>query len=259
MRRWPIVGVILVILATACADVADTTATPVPDTSAAPASSTSQAPTTTTAAATTTTTMTTTVAPTTTITLPGEPVDFGPRAGDELAVVGVRFDDILNLRVAPGADQAIVAELPPDFTAIVARGNTRTLPRSFWYEVEAVGLSGWVSARFVGFIGGTDDVTSTVVADLGGIPVAATMPALADMVANVLKSEEPPSTITVLEPATVGDVGEITIDIIGLGDDAVLGLRVVVIAEPTEDGFSLKAVEATALCGRGVTVDGLCV
>jgi enoyl-CoA hydratase len=36
--------------------------------------------------------------------LPGEPIDFGPAAGDVLAVIGVSHDDVLNLRSAPGAE-----------------------------------------------------------------------------------------------------------------------------------------------------------
>jgi hypothetical protein len=62
-------------------------------------------------------------------------------------------------------------------------------------------------------------------------------------------------------PPTVGDLGEVTFDVVGLLDDAQLGWRLHIFGQPTEggEGFSLKSVEATALCGRGVTEDGLCV
>jgi hypothetical protein len=61
-----------------------------------------------------------------------------------------------------------------------------------------------------------------------------------------------------VEPA-VGDLGEVTYDVIGLGDDAVFGFRLHVFGQPGAGGdFSLKSVERTILCGRGVS-DGLCV
>ena len=62
-------------------------------------------------------------------------------------------------------------------------------------------------------------------------------------------------------PPTVGDLGEVTFDVIGLLDDAQLGWRLHIFGQPTEggEGFSLKSVEGTALCGRGVTDDGLCI
>ena len=47
-----------------------------------------------------------------------------------------------------------------------------------------------------------------------------------------------------------------------LGDDAVKGYRLRIFAEPAaiaDAGFLLNSVEATLLCSRGVTDDGLCV
>lgn len=250
MKRLGALLITTALLTASCGDTADpTTTTSAPGTTAA-TTTTTEAPT-----STTSTTTTTTV-------LPGEPIDFGPAAGDTIAVVGVRYDDALNLRAAPGADQAILAGLAPTYDNMIARGNTRMLPASFWYEVEADGTVGWVSARFVAYLGAVDDYTSRIVADLGAIPSAETMLDLADIVAGSLESRgEPESRITVTVAPTVGDLGEVTIDIIGFGDDSLFGLRVVVFGQPDEsgDGFSLMAAEAMALCGRGVTDDGLCV
>ena len=52
-----------------------------------------------------------------------------------------------------------------------------------------------------------------------------------------------------------GDPGEVTFDIVGLGDDSVGGYRLHIFANPAEegDGFVLKSVERTTLCSRGVT------
>ncbi len=259
MQRLAIPLLTLALLAAACGSTAETTTTAPPATTAEPTTTTA-APTTTAATTTTTTTTTTTEPPTTTTTtLPGDPIDIGPRAGDRIAVVGVEFDDVLNLRAAPGTDQEILRGLEPTYDRLIAKGNARQLPASIWYEVDADGTVGWVSSRFVAYIGATDDITLAIVDDLGEIPRADTMLELADIVADVVKSDDPPSRVTVtVEPAT-GDLGEVTIDVIGLGDDAVFGIRLVILGQPDDGGFSLMAVEQTSLCARGVDADGICV
>lgn len=233
---------------------------------------TSLAATTTTTTATTSTTIssaptvtgvsTTTQADTTTTGaggLPGDPIDFGPAAGDVLAVIGVAHDDVLNLRAATGADREILAGIPPLYSDLVALGRTRELPGSFWIEVEYQGTSGWVNLSFVGYLGDTFDATSAIVDELGDLPSAPTMLELGESVAGVLGSEEPPSELVVSVAATDGDPGEVTVDVIGLGDDAVRGLRAHVFGSPDSGGYVLDTVEVTSLCGRGVTDDGACI
>jgi Bacterial SH3 domain len=245
----------------ACGDDAasTTTATTVVETT-----SSSLATTTTSMATTTSTTAaTTTSVPATTTTtggsdLPGEPIDFGPAEGDTLAVIGVAHDDVLNLRAAPGADQDIVGEIPPTFDALTALGQTRELPGSFWIGVDYEGTEGWVNLRFIGYLGDTTDATQMVIDDFGEVPGAETMLDLGFIVAETFASEEPVSEIVLVVAPTVGDLGEITYDVIGLGDDAVRGVRVHVFGDPIVEAFTLNAVEVTTLCGRGVDA-GACV
>jgi hypothetical protein len=206
---------------------------------------------------------TTTEATTTTSTgtggLPGEPIDFGPAAGDVLAVIGVAHDDVLNLRSAPGADQEILAGIPPLHSGLIALGHTREMPRSFWIEVEYSGGTGWVNMSFVGYLGDTFDATSAIVDELGGLPSAATMLELGEIVARTLASDEPPSQLVVTVAPTDGDPGEATFDVIGLGDDAVRGLRAHVFGSQDSGGYVLDTVEVTSLCGRGASDDGACI
>jgi len=257
------------LLATACGSSGDTTtsATAVPSTSTTigttttvgtPGTTVAETTTTTTATTITSTATTTTVAPTTTF--PGEPIEIGPRAGDVLAVVGVEYDDVLNVRVKPGVGQPIVATLSPTYDNIVALGVARLLPGSIWYEVEVDGTRGWVSSSFIGYIGSTDDVTASVVAELGEIPTASSMEELADIVVATQASTDPVSRVTTTVEASIGDLGEITMDVIGLGDDSVLGFRLVVFGQSEDGGatFGLKSVESTTLCARGATPGGLC-
>ncbi len=201
------------------------------------------------------------VPPATTSTLPGEPTDIGPRAGDVLGVVAVAHNDVLNLRSGPGTDNPVLLQLPGTTDNLIASGNNRLLSQSIWYQVTVDGVPGWVSSRFVAFLGGVDDTTSQIVVQFGTIPVAETMADLGLLVAGLVASEEPPSRIRMTVAPTTGDLSEVTYDVVGLGDDAVFGFRLHIFGEPTENGeaFSLKSVESMALCGRAVTADGVCV
>jgi hypothetical protein len=247
------------VLAVACAGEGEsgtsTTGTPATTPSTTDADTTTSTETSTTTAA----PATTTTAPVTTTTaneLPGEPIEFGPAAGDTVAVIGVAHDDVLNLRAAPGADQPIVAEIPNTYDGLTAAGETRELPGSFWIGVDYEGTLGWVNLRYIGYLGDTTDETSAVI---GPVPGAETMLDLGFLAADFFASEEPPSDIVLVEAPTVGDLGEVTYDVIGLGDDAVRGLRVHVFGTPITEAFTLRTVEVTVICGRGVDPEGLCV
>jgi hypothetical protein len=260
MRRALILGLLTMLVAACGGDEGATTTTSSPTTTTEATTTTSSPTTTTTSSPTTTeTSPTTTTTVTTSTTLAGEPIDFGPADGDVLMVIGVRHDDVLNLRAGPGAGAPIVDEIPPNFSDLIALGNTRQLPGSFWTEVDYEGAAGWVHMSYIGYEGVVVDQTSTVVDELSEIPVAATMTELGELVAAVFASEEPDSDIVQATPVTSGDLTEVTYDVIGLGDDAVRGLRLHLFAEPVDDAYSLKSVEETVICGRGVDDAGLCV
>ena len=270
MRRGglSVVVFVLVFIAAACGDDAGLADTTVVTTTSLAATSITAAPkttttapttTTTTTAAPTTTTTSTTVAPTTT-TLPGEPIDVPPRRGDIVGVVGVAHDDVLNVRAAPGINQTIVATLEPLEDDVLVLGNARSLPNSIWTQVEIDGVTGWSNISFLAYLGDTDDITARLVNDLGETPRAETMLDLGLIVAEALASLEPPSRIVMSVAPTVGDLGEVTYDVIGLGDDSLHGVRLHVFGTPDEggEGFVLKAVERTQLCARGIS-GGFCV
>ena len=191
--------------------------------------------------------------------LPGEAIDFGPRAGTVLAVIGVGHDDHLNLRAGPGTDQQVVARLAPTQDDVVAQGATRTLP-AFWYQVEVDGTVGWAAARFLAQLGAVEDATARILADLGSMPSAGSMEELGRVVAeSQAQGTEPGTTVTmVVAPSEMDGADSVTFDVVGLADDAVRGLRLRVVGTPADVGFTLASVEQTLLCDRGVD-DGLCV
>lgn len=225
---------------------------------------TAAAPTTTITSSTDTSTApsTTTMVTTTSTTSTGEPADeIAPPRGSTLGVIGVAHDDELNVRAGPGVDQPVVATLDPLADGIVSTGRAWRLSRSIWWEVEANGTCGWASSRYLAHIGSVTDLTSLVVERLDGrYPEAETMLDLGRIVAEALASPDPPSAIVMSVSPTVGDLGEVTYDVVGLGDDSIAGYRLHVFGRPAEsqEGFELETVEATALCLRGVSSDGLC-
>ncbi len=226
----------------------------------------------------------------TTAPLPGDPSDFGPAEGAALAVVGVDHDDVLNVRDVPAGEVIAtmgllnpyiglleVREAPsgeilatPDSwaDAIVATGRTRTLPTTTWHELRVAGLTGWSSAAYLAQPGATDDLTAHIIEMLGEGTQADTMLDLGLMVAETMASDQPPSLVVVsVKPFLFEAIGEITVDVLNIGDDSVLGFRLGIFADAGEDWmsedpgpFTLRAVTSTVLCysSRGVTEYGLC-
>lgn len=241
--------VIALITAACGGDVASTTTT-------VSAATTTVAPSTTT---TTTVSATTTTVRPTTSTLAGEAVDLGTTEGDVLMVIGVRYDDVLNLREAPWVNHTIAGEIPPTYGDLVALGNTWQLSSSFWIETDYEGTVGWVHMGYIGYEGDTTDDTSRLISELGETPIEPTMTDLGGFIAAQYATEdEQGSDIVQVTPVMTGDLAEVTYDVIGLADDAVRGVRIHVFAERVDDGFGLRSVEVTALCGRGVDESGAC-
>lgn len=235
----------------------ETTSTSVaPSTTAGGTSSTTGQATSSTAATSTSTGVTTTGG---TTTLPGEPIDSILQAGDVVGVVGVAHDDQLNVRQAPGTDQTILAGAGPTEDDLVATGLARKLPQSIWYELTLDGVTGWANSSYVAYIGATDDATAAYLAEVDR-PSAATMEELGLIVADWFASEDPESDIVQSVAPSVGDLGEVTIDVVGIGDDSILGYRLHIFAEPSAagDSFSLRTIERTWLCWRGLAGE-LCV
>ena len=167
-RRILLSTAVLALLVSSC--VADTTVGS--DGPVASVSPTSTSVTTTASVAVTITTVITTAS---TSPLVGSPIDFGPRSGDVIAVIGVPHDDALNLRAAPGPTQDILDTIDPVYEGLVAQGETWEMPTAFWVKVDYEGTIGWVHMGFIAYLGHTDDATATVVADLGGNPAADSM------------------------------------------------------------------------------------
>ena len=229
--------------------------------------------------------------------LPGEPYEYGPDEGTSLAVVGVPYEDVLSVRDVPSGEiivdldasnpyegliivresssGEVLASLDAWTGTIVATGRTQRLPDTawpdaVWNEIHVAGLTGWARAAHLAPVGLTDDLTAHLIDALGERPTADTLIELALVVGEATASQEPPSRVHIVtRPIVFEALGEVTVDVLNLGDDSVLGYRLHLFAVPagedwmSEDPgpFTLRTVERTILCysHRGVTTDGLCI
>ena len=93
---------------------------------------------------------------------------------------------------------------------------------------------------------------------------------MAQIVGEAMATEEPRSLVhTVTRPIVHEGLGEVTVDVLNIGDDSLLGFRLHVVAVPESEDwmsedpgpFTLRTVGRTIICHshRGVTADGLCV
>lgn len=220
------------------------------------------------------------------VSLPGEPYEYGPAAGATLAVVGVSHDSVLNVRDVPAGEivarldnvmnvgsepvvyvreadsDALIATLDLN-RGVIATGSTRRLPTTIWHEIRMADAVGWASGAYLSPLGATVGNSAGIVALLDEMPSAPTLEELARVVAEAVASDEDPTSHIVVSGAPViGDLAEITVDVLGLPDDAIRGFRLQVFAEkdPESDLFTLRTVESTTICYsyRGVSEEGLC-
>ena len=194
--------------------------------------------------------------------LPGERQDIYPHEGAKLAVVGVAADDTLKVRSGPGTGFGVVFELRPTAMNATATGHNRSVPDAGWWsEITVEGRTGWANTAFLLQPGQVDDITAALFPTPAERPTAKTMAELGRTVARVRAGDNPEAKIIIVDGPRAGDVSEISVDIIGLGDDSVGGERLHIFAEPGSDrrSFTVRSVEATTFCSRGVTPDRLCV
>ena len=193
--------------------------------------------------------------------LPGDRSELRPSQGATLSVVGVRYDDVLNMRADPGTEARVVQRLGPLTTDAVATGRARRLVDGTWFEIVNEGVTGWASASYLGHMSVTDDATELVIARAGRTPQTATMYGLGRTVAAFLGDGNALPRIRVVAPGSLGAAGEVTVDILDIGDEAVMGYRLLVKGRRLVDGegYRLTSLERTTICLRGLTSSGTCI
>ena len=206
------------------------------------------------------TTTSTTRAPTQTTTDSTTELVPGPPSASTWMVVGVTFDDVLNIRAAPGATSAVIGDLAPTEAGVTSTGEAVAVKGSTWWEIESAGTCGWVNARFLAAQGSTTDITSLVVELGADLPAAASMEELARLVIGLRWGDG--EQLVIVADAGPDDLTDIAVDVLPEDmDDSVRGQRLRIFGQRDggEGPYSLYGVEATSLCWRGADELGQCV
>lgn len=194
--------------------------------------------------------------------LPGTPAAFGPAAGTQLGVIGVAYDDWLNVRDVPNGEvvATLTLQLSPQSPAesallvrdaeaeaafarigvagVTATGRTRDLATSTWHEIQAGPIVGWASSNYLAPLSPETalDITEQVTADIDGATSAETLAELVDRVVATIASDEPASRVrTVAPPGAFEALVDIAVDVVGQPDDSIRGYRLLISAEAAGD------------------------
>ncbi len=196
--------------------------------------------------------------------LPGTPAAFGPAAGTQLGVIGVAYDDWLNVRDVPngevvatltlqlsigGAGLEESALLVRDAAAeelfarigiasVTATGRTRDLATSTWHEIQAGPVVGWASSNYLAPLlpGAARDITAQVIARIDGATTADTLGELVERIVATVASDEPVSRVrTVAPPDPFEAIVDIAVDVVGQPDDSIRGYRLLIAAHAAGD------------------------
>ena len=224
--------------------------------------------------------------------LPGTPAAFGPAAGTQLGVIGVAYDDWLNVRDVPngevvatltlqlsigGAGLEESALLVRDAAAeelfarigiasLTATGRTRDLATSTWHEIQAGPVVGWASSNYLAPLSPSAqfDITAQVTADIDGVAAAETLDELVERIVATVASNEPVSRVrTVAPPGAFEAIIDIAVDVVGQPDDSIRGYRLLIAAHAAGDWMAAAtdgdiATDAGPYALRSVMATPLC-
>ena len=212
--------------------------------------------------------------------LPGAAVTDWIFAPPRVSVVGVDFDDVLNVRRLPDPGSEIVTRLAPTTEGITSTGRIRRIAESssrnsLWLEVATTDGAGWVNSAYVAVIGGPGDRPNetdwflTARAD-GVMPAGASVAEVVDRFAALMTDWEAnyypdddfgstPRSAIVTDPSDFKLDGVI-VDIRSFGDDASAGSRYRLDIVVTPTGFALDRVTTLgSICSRGGQPGGSCL
>jgi hypothetical protein len=73
----------------------------------------------------------------------------GAGAGPRYDVTDVAADDMLNVRVTPGASSELTGKLAHDAVNVLGLGDTKQVGRQTWRKIRCDGVTGWVNDKFL--------------------------------------------------------------------------------------------------------------
>lgn len=176
----------------------------------------------------------------------------------------------------PGEHSEVVAELEPT-DAVLLTGRVRNLTtavedegQGIFTEVELADGYGWVQMANFYHFGAHQEATAEFIDE---VPPTEDARELVGSVGERATGGEPGTDQTSEDPGAEDygpdwvvvtgpedfDEDFYRVDVTGRMDDSVAGRRLFVYVDEAAGGYELARVDATALCYRGVSEDGLCV
>jgi len=76
-------------------------------------------------------------------------VPCGHGKGPRFNVQGVANDDVLNVRVSPGAASDVIGKLPPTTIGVLGLGDQKLIGKTQWRRIRCDNVSGWVNGNFL--------------------------------------------------------------------------------------------------------------
>ncbi len=189
-------------------------------------------------------------------TLPGQAIDgFAPGVDDRVAIVGIASGETLPMRVLPGRDQAIVAEIPSSAQDLFGFGQAFETPdEQLWWLVRYGDAQGWIEPG-AAYLGSPEDISVSVAGRLE----RTSYDSIEDLVSDVQRQfGDDAVLVTITDESSVGDVAA-TIDSLGSDDDSLVGERIIVTANSATGSYRLTGAQRVPLCARGVNNSGICL
>lgn len=178
-----------------------------------------------------------------------------PAVTDEVAVIGLAGGESLDIHALPGLDQPVIGMVPAGAADVIVLGDAfETADGVTWWLVRYESTQGWVQPE-VAFVGATRNSTGRLQIALGDRGFD-DLDALAIAVAEEYAATATDAQIAVVSSTTAPP--RVTVDVVGFDDDAVAGVRLIVVGAGPAGRVQVESVQEIPLCRRGVTVEGLC-
>jgi len=179
-----------------------------------------------------------------------------PEIRVETVLIGISSTDTIMLHALPGIDQPLAGDVPPGTSIEPLNNAFETDDGLVWWQVRAGALNGWIQPS-IAYRGPSDNITDQVVdAAAAQGPFETAEDAARAVAAQVAPGLGAPEIVVVSANENASGTS-VTVDLLGLQDDSLLGYRLIV--GTSGSAWQPASVFQSKLCARGVTAEGLCL
>lgn len=187
-------------------------------------------------------------------TVAGQVVDgFAPGVNDRVAIIGLQAGETLPMRIFPGTDRAIAAEIPAGTDDLFGFGEAFETPDGrLWWLVQWDEAQGWIEPG-AAYLGAANDVSVVVAGSLQSTTYDSPESLVREAAARF-------GEFVIVDAGTLAESGEIVavVDSLTSESEAQRGERLVLTMSPGSGSHRLTSAEILPLCARGLNDDGSC-